>query len=122
MEQEVMSLVLMKMDIHMLISPGGGKTVEILVTVDTWEVKLGNGDILLLETVPLKLAWALTIHKSQGMTLSSVCITADMSIFEKGQFYVALSRLQSFRWIVFNKIYSDFNSNRFQSSRILSFS
>ena len=74
---------------------GGGKTVEILVTVDTWEVKLGNGDILLLETVPLKLAWALTIHKSQGMTLSSVCITADMSIFEKGQFYVALSRLQS---------------------------
>ena len=72
-----------------------GKTVEILVTVATWEVRLGNGDILVLETIPLKLAWALTIHKSQGMTLSSVCITADTSIFEKGQFYVALSRLKS---------------------------
>jgi ATP-dependent DNA helicase PIF1 len=44
---------------------------------------------------PLVLAWALTIHKIQGATMSMAEIDIGFSIFEYGQTYVALSRIQS---------------------------
>jgi len=69
--------------------------VERRIEVDSWEVKFPNGDRLRLELPPLKLAWALTIHKSQGLTLESAMIAADESIFEDGQFYVAISRVRA---------------------------
>ena len=55
--------------------------------------------------IPLCLAWALTIHKIQGTTLSMANIDVGSQIFECGQTYVALSRVQSLDgldWSAFN--------------------
>lgn len=48
---------------------------------------------------PLKLAWAITIHKSQGLTFERAIIDAQAA-FAHGQVYVALSRCKSFEGIV----------------------
>jgi GTPase SAR1 family protein len=48
---------------------------------------------------PLKLAWAITIHKSQGLTFERAVIDAN-SAFAHGQVYVALSRCKTFEGIV----------------------
>ncbi len=45
--------------------------------------------------IPLTLAWALTIHKIQGATMSMAEIDIGQAVFEYGQTYVALSRIQT---------------------------
>ena len=56
---------------------------------------------------PIKLAWAITIHKSQGLTFEKAIIDADHS-FAHGQFYVALSRCRSLEGLYLSK---QFNPN-----------
>ncbi|HBR15331.1 MAG TPA: AAA family ATPase [Candidatus Omnitrophica bacterium] len=52
---------------------------------------------------PLRLAWAITIHKSQGKTFSKVIIDIGYGTFSHGQMYVALSRCRTLDGIVLKK-------------------
>ena len=56
-----------------------------------------------LKQYPLKLAWAITIHKSQGMSFDKVCLDFTRSPFTHGQTYVALSRARKLEGLLLTK-------------------
>jgi ATP-dependent exoDNAse (exonuclease V) alpha subunit len=62
-----------------------GKVKEVLVPITLAEFK----------QIPLRLAWAVTVHKSQGQTYDEVQIDMGRGAFSPGQTYVALSRVRS---------------------------
>ena len=80
-----------------------GRVLEIWP--NNWEMAKstydGEKDEIVREVVgnfrqlPVKLAWAMTIHKAQGKTFDQVIIDLDWSAFATGQTYVALSRCRS---------------------------
>lgn len=68
---------------------------QVIAEPEEWVVENNEGEILASYTqIPLCLAWAITVHKSQGMTLDAAEIDLSRT-FEMGQGYVALSRLRS---------------------------
>lgn len=69
--------------------------VEIVAKPESWAVEDEMGrPIAEFKQVPLRLAWAVTVHKSQGMTLDAVEVDLSKT-FESGQGYVALSRCKT---------------------------
>jgi ATP-dependent exoDNAse (exonuclease V) alpha subunit len=62
-----------------------GRVKEVLIAVPLAE----------FQQIPLRLAWAVTVHKSQGQTYDEVVIDMGRGAFSPGQTYVALSRVRS---------------------------
>jgi ATP-dependent DNA helicase PIF1 len=86
---------------------GATKTVDVIPT--NWEILRYRSDITgeIVSEVqgsftqyPLKLAWGITIHKSQGKTFDRVLLDLGSGAFEHGQLYVALSRCRTLEGIV----------------------
>lgn len=77
---------------HPIIVTNQGK--ELIIEPVSWSIEDGDKIIASICQVPLRLAWAITIHKSQGMSLDAAEIDLGRA-FEYGQGYVALSRVRT---------------------------
>ncbi len=69
-----------------------GRTVSMVP--ETWELRDGDKKRASISQIPLRLAWAITVHKSQGMTLDAARIDLRKA-FVEGMGYVALSRVKN---------------------------
>jgi hypothetical protein len=69
---------------------------RIVAEPSTWKIDEGGKERASIAQIPLRLAWAITVHKSQGMSLDAAVVDLSRA-FEYGQGYVALSRLRSLK-------------------------
>lgn len=75
------------------------------IIIEPWTYMDENAkDNVWAKAIPLRLAYALTIHKSQSMTLDAAIIDLGSSIFEYGQAYVALSRVRDLESVQILKV------------------
>lgn len=101
--------------ITVLVEERSGERKYIDVEPLTWEIlkyKIDDETSTRIDTevigtftqYPLKLAWAITIHKSQGKTFDRVVIDLGYGAFEHGQTYVAFSRCRTLEGIVLKQL------------------
>jgi len=118
---------LQAVDDVLVIELNNGKTVR--VAKYTWSIhkyfyneekqKIDTEVVGSFYQFPVRLAWAVTIHKSQGKTFDKVIIDIGRGSFAHGQVYVALSRCTSFEGITLKKpiekrhIWMDYKINQF---------
>ncbi|PQV44769.1 HRDC domain-containing protein [Jejuia pallidilutea] len=105
-------------DFNIIVTPEVWENINYSVDTETkaiTEEKIGS-----YTQIPLRLAWSITIHKSQGLTFEKAIIDAG-SAFAHGQTYVALSRCKTLEGLVLkskihaNQIISDDNVSRFNA-------
>ena len=92
----------------------GGTPRNIEVGPEEWDIirykadsvdmtKIGTETLGTFKQLPVRLAWAVTIHKSQGKTFDRIIVDLGRGAFEHGQTYVALSRCRTLDGIVLRK-------------------